>query len=204
MKNYLVVNDKRIELTDEQVRKIKEGLECSSKKLSEVPVGEVFKIGGYEFVVLEQCGELTRAILRGLLPDKSTFGNNNNFADEECTVRERLEEFANELECIAGEDILDEHLVDLTSDDGLDDYGRIMVKVSLLTCELYRRYVRILDKYNPKEWWWLVTPYSTSTHEDASWIKCVSPSGYFYYYFYYYYFGVRPFCIFKSNIFVSE
>jgi hypothetical protein len=95
--------------------------------------------------------------------------------------------------------------VDLTSDDGLKDYGKIRRRASLLTADLYRRYVEILDKHKIDKWWWLATPHSTARHENASWVKCVAPSGYF---------GsdnycgggcgVRPFCILKSNIFVSK
>ena len=71
--------------------------------------------------------------------------------------------------------------------------------------ELYRRYVEILDKHKIKKWWWLATPFSTPKHDGASWVKCVAPSGCINISLYYAYDGgVRPFCILKSNIFVSK
>ncbi len=204
MENYLTLNGKRIDLTDEHVREIESSFDFNQVRLSEVAEGDPFKIGEHEFVVLEHCAELTRIILKGLLPEKSTFGKNNNFADDECVVREKLEAFADEIGAIAGGDNLVEHCVDLTSDDGLDDYGDVEAKMSLLTCNLYRKYVRILDKHKVDAWWWLITPYSTPTHDDANWIKCVSPSGSIFDFSYDNYFGVRPFCILKSKIFVSK
>lgn len=204
MNNYLTLNGKRINLTDEQARKIEQAFNFNQVRLSEIPAGEPFRIGKYEFVVLEHLGDDTRIILKGLLTEKSEFGKNNNFADDGCVVRKKLEAFAGEIGAIIGEDNLVEHCVDLTSDDGLDDYGGVTAKMSLLTCNLYRKYVRILDKYKINKWWWLVTPYSTPTHEDESWIKCVSPGGGIGNDSYSDCNGVRPFFILKSNIFVSK
>ena len=97
------------------------------------------------------------------------------------------------------------HTVDLTADDGLKDYGTINTKMSLLTAQMYREYVYTIDKYKIKKWWWLVTPYSTPTHEDSIWVKCVSPGGFVgdgecNYGIY----CVRPFCIVKSCIFENK
>ena len=103
-----------------------------------------------------------------------------------------------------GEDNVVSHTVDLTSDDGLKDYGKVERRCSLLTADMYRRYIDILDKFKPDSWWWLATPHSTKRHENDSWVKCVSPSGFIFYGgFYFRGSGVRPFCILKSNIFVS-
>ena len=77
MENYLTLNGKRIDLTDEQVREIENSLGFNRIRLSEVAVGDTFKIGKYEFVVLEQGGETASVILKGLLPEKSVFGKNN-------------------------------------------------------------------------------------------------------------------------------
>ena len=79
-----------------------------------------------------------------------------------------------------------------------------MRKASLLTTEQYRRYVEILDKHKIDKWWWLATPYSTAAHEDTDYIKCVSPPGDIGDGYYDFDFGVRPFCILKSDILVSK
>lgn len=173
----------------------------NEKKLSTLEPGEYFKIGGQEFVVLKQGGAGTAAILKDLLPGRHQFGTNNNYAGS--NVDRICCEFADELEKAAGEEVLLEHEVDLTSDDGLKDYGSVCRKASLLTCDQYREYVEVLDLHKPNRWWWLATPWSTPKHDDDWGCKCVSPSGYFSFDFRID-FGVRPFCIFKSSIFVSQ
>lgn len=89
------------------------------------------------------------------------------------------------------------------SDDGLKCYGTIKSKMSLLTSNMVRENVEILDEFKLNAWWWTCTPYSTPKHENASWIKCVSPRGGVIGGIYNGDFGVRPFCIVKSSIFVS-
>ena len=203
--NYIMLNGKRIDLTDEQVEEIKSTFSVNQIKLSDVAEGKTFKVGDYEFIVLEHMEDKTAVILKDLLETSMKFGETNNFSDEGCIVRKRLEQFASELEGIIGTDNLITHDVDLTADDGLKDYGITTAKVSLLTCNLYRKYVEILDNYKVKKWWWLVTPFSTPKHDPDNWVKCVAPSGYVYISIIFnIYFGVRPFCIFNSNIFVSK
>ena len=203
MKNYISINGQKVELTDDQVEQIKGSFQLPCAKLADVPVGETFKIGSWEFVVLEQLGDATAVILKDLLADDQEFGESNNYA--ESAVDALCCEFAGELEDTIGKDNLCEHTVDLTADDGLKDYGSVQCKVSLLTCERYRRYVEALDKHRPGEWWWLATALSTPTHGYSRAVKCVAPSGYVSYgYISVNNFGVRPFCILKSTIFVSR
>ena len=200
MDNYVFLNGVIYDLVARETAGI--ATTADGTKLSEIPEGDTFKIGKYEFVVLEHSKETTAVILKGLLIEKKQFGNNNNFAgsyvDKEC------QKLGDEIADIVGSENLVEHTVDLTSDNGLKDYGKARRKISLLTAELYRRYVYILDKFKPEKWWWLATAYSTKTHGDVSWVKCVSPSGDICYYSYDYYYGVRPFCILNSSIFVSK
>ena len=171
-------------------------------KLSDVPVGELVTIGGHQMIVLEQTGSETMLLRKDLLRDKQEFGTTNNY--DGSYVDAICQEFAKELASVVGEDNVILHDVDLTSDDGLKDFGTIQRYASLLTAEQARRYVQFLDKYKLDTWWWLATPCSTPTHSDSSWVKCVSPSGIIINYFYNFDCGVRPFCILKSNIFVSK
>ena len=202
MKNYISINGQKTELTQEQIEQIKASFGLESVRLSSVSVGDTVKIGDYELIVLEQSGNTTAVICKDLI-ETCTFGDNNNYdgskADKLCN------EFAANLAKIIGEDNVIQHTVDLTADDGLKDYGSVKRFASLLTTDLYRRYVYTLDKFNPDAWWWLATAYSTPTHDHTSWVKCVSPSGNVYcgngngsgn--------GVRPFCILNSHIFVSK
>lgn len=204
MKNYISINNQKTALTDEQVAQIRASFGLSDTKLSDVAVGKTVKIGQHEFVVLEHSRDTTALILKGLLYESKQFSNGSN--DYRGSIVDGLlVRFEAEMAAIVGESNLVLHTVDLTSDDGLKDYGKIKRKVSLLTADLYRRYVKILDKHKIDKWWWLATPFSTKTHGDSSWVKCVSPSGYVDNNYYdCHYFGVRPFCILNSDIFVSN
>ena len=203
MKNYISINDQRIELTDEQVERIVAAHRSPGFKLAEAQPGELVKIGGYEFLVLEQLGESTAVICKDLIGEGSEFGEKSNNYDGSY-VDEICNSFSGAIADAVGDDNILTHTVDLTSDDGMKDYGAVERRVSLLTTDRYRRYVDILDKFRPDRWWWLATAHSTKRHENNSWAKCVSPSGHLYYGYYGYSFGVRPFCILKSNIFVSK
>lgn len=203
MENYIYVNGKKIGLTDEQIQQIISAYKDNNQnvRLADIPAGGTFKVDGMEFVVLEQNGETTAVITQNVLETMS-FGSTNNFdgsdADDYC------KEFAEDIfEKIGTENVV-EHTVDLTSDDGLKDYGTVNRMVSFLTADQYRKYVDVLDQHKHDKYWWLATPHSTERHGNSAWVKCVSPSGnilsdgfdsgdg-----------GVRPFCILKSSIFVS-
>ena len=203
MKNYICLNGKKVELTAEQVAQL---MGKKEKKLREFSPADTCKLGEFEFVVLEhnyRGTEGTALILKDLYREGEKFGENNNYSG--ANVQKICREFAQKMKELVGEENLIEHVVDLTSDDGLDDYECIVEDVSLMTTDMYRRFVRILDKHKIDKWWWLATAWSTPTHDDETWVKCVSPSGDVYDcgYYYDYYGGVRPFCILKSDIFVS-
>lgn len=200
--NFIQINDKKIELTDEQVSSIKESFCSGDIRLSDISEGETFKIGNYEFIVLQNHGDFSTVILKDLLKT-SKFGDNNNYNGSE--VDKICNEFADSIAYIIGKDKIIEHDLDLTSDDGLTDYGTVNRRVSLITTDIYRKFVHIFDKFKLDKWWWLATAHSTKKHENDTWIKCVAPSGYFNYDDYYdFYCGVRPFCVLKSDIFVSR
>jgi len=201
--NYINLNNKKHYLTDDQAEAIKKILTENKVELSTIPVGETFKIGDVEFVVLEQSGDTSAVITRELIKESVKFSDDSNDY-KKSIVADECDKFGNHIAELIGEDNLIEHTVDLTSDDGLKDYGGVKKKMSLLTCELYRRYVETLDKHTVKKWWWLATAYSTPKHDDDNWVKCVSPSGSVNDYDFNSGIGVRPFCILKSNIFVSK
>lgn len=200
--NYLMLDGQKVEFTAEQLETIKKCL-GNKRRLSEAAAGETVKIGEWEFIVLEHIEGGTALLMKDLYKSNVVqFGRENNDY-RKSIVKDFLDTFADELCDIVGERNVIEHTVDLTSDDGLKDYGTIKAKASLLTSDMYRRFVYIIDKYKHNFWWWLITPHSTLTHENAFWVKCVSPDGnsnnnrcnHFY--------GVRPFCILNSDIFVS-
>lgn len=196
---YVVIDGVTYDLA---ARVAESGKDPGKVKLSDVPAGEIFKLGDHEMIVLEQSGDTTAVILKGLLATDEKFDKNNHY--EGSNVDHLCMGFGGGLCRLIGKENVIEHTVDLTADDGLKDYGKIRRKASLLTADQYRRYVYLLDKYNPDKWWWLATPWSTPAHGGDEFVKCVSPSGYINFNFCYFLFGVRPFCILNSSIFVSQ
>ena len=92
--------------------------------------------------------------------------------------------------------------IDLTSDDGLKDYGETTQKIFLLTCDMYRKYRSVIP--NLDDWWWLATAYSTESNGYANYARNVISDGSLYYYDAYSgNFGVRPAFYLKSSILES-
>ena len=200
--NYIKINNQKIPLTDEQVEQLRKTFVPRTAYLSED--GKIAHIGKYEFIVIKADEKLgtTSLLMRETLGEDMEFGSNNDFRTSK--VKKVLDKFADEISAIIGEDNLVEHLVDLTADDGLKCYGEIKAKMSLFAANMVRDNVEILDEFKLGKWWWTCTPYSTPKHEDSSWVKCVSPRGLVDSDDYYGGIGVRPFCIVKSSIFVSQ
>lgn len=65
--------------------------------------------------------------------------------------------------------------IDLTSDDGLKDYGETTQKIFLLTCDMYRKYRSVIP--NLDDWWWLATAYSTESNGYAHDARLVYSDG---------------------------
>ena len=202
--NYLSINGQKIEIPADKLQEIKRAFGVrESFTITENKNGEhIAKIGKYEFLVLERSGNTVSLLLKSLYKENVKFGANNDFRGS--NAQKICREFAAEIAAIVGEDNIVEHTVDLTADDGLRDYGTIREKCSLLTAELYRRYVDILDLDRLDAYYWLVTPCSASRHGDSTLVKCVSPRGDVNGYVYYGgRIGFRPFLILKSDIFGS-
>ena len=199
LKNYLCINGKKTELTEKQLKQLGISVEPIATLTDG---GKIAQVGDYEFIVLKNNGDTVELLLKDTLCNKAFDGGCNNFADSD--IREYLDDFADKLAEMVGEDNIVEHTVDLTADDGLKCYGSCDCRVSLLTAQMYRKNVYTIDKYKIDKWWWLATAYSTAKHDDKVWVKCVSPDGRIFSVICGRNFGVRPFCILKSNIFVSK
>ena len=172
-------------------------------KLSEVKIGKTFTVAGIEFIKFTDEDGVCAVVSKDILFN-SEFGKNNNFAESKI-----LEELKNKIlakyEREIGAENIKEFELNLTSLDGLDTYGKITTKIGLPTFDFYRENVKIFDKYKVSDWWWTATPLTTAKHNCTTAVKCVSPSGYVSNSCNgnYYSFGVRPFCILNSDIFVS-
>lgn len=178
-------------------------IEQNGTQLKNIHVGKTFKIGGEEWIVLEQTGDTTACLKKELLSEKIKFDDTtNNFSKSYINhflnvhYKEKLQRLVGSYLC--------EYTVDLTADDGLKDYKKCKAYVSLLTCEQYRKYTDIMLKYNLKQCWWLATAYSTSTRGYNELVRCVNYYGTLYYNYCNYCSGVRPFIILKNTLIVDE
>ena len=203
MNNYLMLNNKKIELTPEQVKEIEQSFDFNKVALKNIDVGETFKIGKFEFVVLEHHEETTAVILKEFWTRNVFDDDSNNYKESEIRKKLNNEFYKDLLACIDSENIV-KHRVDLIADDGRTDYGTCEDHISLLTCEMYRKYVYVLDKHKINNWWWLATPYSVKSNGYEASVRCVDYNLTLNSSICNYGSGVRPFCILKSNIFVSK
>ena len=172
-------------------------------KLSDLKPKDEFKIGNKVFIVLEQTDNGTRVIAKEVAHYNMKFGDNSDW--KVSPIRKTLNgEYFNKIASIIGEKNILFMDRDLTSLDGLDDYGTCTDKVSLLTSAEYAKYHKILGlKSNYPDWWWLITPASTPVNDYARSVCLVNSYGILYRNDCGYSCGVRPFCILNSSILVS-
>ena len=142
MNNSLMLNGKQIDLTEAQIKEIKQSFGMGNIQLSEISEGETFKIGEHEFILLELSDDTATVILKDLLHESESFGENNNYNDS--NVDKLCVEFGEKIETLVGKENLVEHTVDLTADDGLKCYGSIKRKISLLTAQIIGQTLRNL------------------------------------------------------------
>ncbi len=180
-------------------------------KLADVKPGNTFKDNaGTEWIVLEVSNGTAKCITREFVLKNTKFDDEtNNFAKSSLYQKLQNDILPGILNAFGADNVI-EFETDLTSDDNLDDYGTVTGKISLLTDRQYREYARLINpvedlkKYEVNDWWWLATPLSTPKREVPYSVRCVLPLGCLYFFGCFYLFGVRPFCIFKSDIFVSQ
>lgn len=174
------------------------------RKIGALKDGRVFTYAGVNWVKLDDLrGGALALSADSLFRRAFDTDGKNNFATSSLN-RELNGEF---LEALCREGAKKEDFVplalDLTSDDGMTDYGITSAMIGLLSCEQFRKYRALIPNLNAEDWWWLVTPDSclpqwselvrgvnsggTLSYGDA---YCGSE-------------GVRPLCILKSEILVS-
>lgn len=138
-------------------------------KLSTLDPGTEFYIGRDAYIVLETNENVAKVLQRDFCPYEMEFGASADW--KESPIREKLngEYFARLAEMIGEYRIIPFHR-DLTSLDGLDDYGGCVDKISLLSTAEYAKYHRILGLSRNPKWWWTITPFSTP---NLGYSRCV-------------------------------
>lgn len=166
--------------------------------------------GGMKWVVLDARPNMSLCIAEDVLKGENgevrymafDTDNKNDFAAS--SVRAFLNgDFLEELAAAgADKEAFAPIVLDLTSDDGLDDYGTDSAKIGLITDQMYRAFRKIIPKAS--EDYWTCTPFSTERNGYKSFVRRVDTSGALHYSIAYIgYRGVRPLCALKSDILVS-
>lgn len=167
--------------------------------------GNTFFKNGEKFIVLDKMpsGEIL-VIKSELLSNYHEFGKNNDW--RESPIRSKMnsgEIYQHMCELFGSENIHDMHR-DLTSLDGLDDYGVCIDKVSMLTAAEYAKYHKILGvKSNYDCSWLTITPFSTPSNDYTGSVCCVDSDGILNWNGCGWGDGVRPFLMLDSSTLVS-
>lgn len=179
-------------------------------KLKTLKRGQTFYGAGIQWLVLGHTNSsqglpiVTHIVSTGIVERRAFDEKNRNDLGVSTLLTYLNGEFLERLEDAFGEGAVAEQFIDLTSNDGLKDYGNIKTKVGLLTEEEYRQHRDILPPLGDEGWWWLATPYSTERAGYPSLVRVVDSdgtlgNGYAYYGAY----GVRPALYLKSDISAS-
>lgn len=200
---------RELELARELARKLEEAEKDNKVQLSELQPGETFKIGEHDFIVLEQnvCNGTTNVISKGFMAKGIVFDSNTRDYSKSNLKKVIESDIQPIIEAELGADNLVEHIVDLTSIDVQHEFEPCTCKVRPITFNEARQYNDLIVNKELDDWWWTCTPWSTADRGWKRTIAVVSPFGNIINYrscICSYDCGVRPFCILKSNIFVSK
>lgn len=197
---------RELELARELVRKLEEAEKDNKVQLSELQPGETFKIGEHDFIVLEQngCSGTTNVISKGFMSEDIVFDDDTKDYNNSNLKKIIEENIQPAIEAGVGVGNIIEQVVSLTSVDMQGEFKPCYCKVRPITFDEARKYNNLLVNKDLDDWWWTCTPWSTADRGWKRTITVVSPSGNFDYNNCFSINGVRPFCILKSNIFVSK
>lgn len=197
---------RELELARELVRKLEEAEKDNKVQLSELQPGETFKIGEHDFIVLEQngCSGTTNVISKGFMSEDIVFDDDTKDYNNSNLKKIIEENIQPAIEAGVGVGNIIEQVVSLTSVDMQGEFKPCYCKVRPITFDEARKYNNLLVNKDLDDWWWTCTPWSTADRGWKRTITVVSPSGIIYFGNCINFVVVRPFCILKSNIFVSK
>lgn len=200
------MSSKTLEMARKLVKRLEEEEKKSKVKLCELHPGDTFKIGDHDFIVLDQKGyaETTAVISKGFMKEDIVFDDDTRDY-RKSNLRKVIEgDIQPIIEAEVGEENIVECSVDLTSVDMQKEFSGFKCKVRPITFDEARQHNDLLINNELKDWWWTCTPWSTAERGWEHSIAVVASSGDFRIRRCDCNYGVRPFCILKSNIFVSK
>lgn len=190
------------------VEKALEILKSEEKKekvvLSSLKPGETFVIGEHEFIVLEQSYGMTNVISKNLMAQNVRFDGDTRDYNKSALKKYIDEKIKPIILENVGAGNLVEHSVPLTSVDNQNEFNDCICEVRPITFDEAREYNDLLVNEDLPDYYWTLTPWSTDERGLKYAIAIVSPSGSVCNVSCDFNLGVRPFCILKSNIFVSK
>ena len=200
------MSSKTLEMARKLVKRLEEEEKKSKVKLCELHPGDTFKIGDHDFIVLFQDDftETTRVISKGFMAENILFDDDTRDYSKSNLRKVIEEDIQPIIESEVGEENIVENYVDLISVDMQEEFSRFKCKVRPITFDEARKYNNLLVNNELNDWWWTCTPWSTAERGWEYSIAVVASSGFIGLGVYYGNGGVRPFCILKSNIFVSK
>lgn len=169
-----------------------------TKKIADLKPGTKFTYGKKNCMVLDHLDQGTLCMVLDSVNCK--FGKNNNYAESQLNAELNWTYLADWLNDGAYFPDFVEMKVDLTADDGLDDYGKFRCFLAPRTCEQHRKYRKLIP--NPDELEWTVTAYSTESNKcsDSAYLVTATGSLCGYNYFVYYAHAVRPLFILNPSV----
>ena len=200
------MSSKTLEMARKLVKRLEEEEKKRKVKLCKLHQGDTFKIGDRDFIVLDQneYAETTEVISKGFMAENIVFDDDTRDY-RKSNLRKVIEEVIQPIiELEVGEENIVECSVDLTSVDMQEEFSRFKCKVRPITFDEARKYNDLLVNNELNDWWWTCTPWSTAERECGYSIAVVASSGRVINRYCNDNNGVRPFCILKSNIFVSK
>lgn len=139
--------------------------------------GTAFDYAGQSWILLENDHTSRTLCLSKDITETRAFdeGNCNNFAVASSNKYLNGPYLDNLLEDVNGPNAFLTTELDLTTDDGLKDYGTCTVTIFLLTVDQYRRNRDVIP--NADDWWWLSTAFSTKSNGYESLARLVGAGG---------------------------
>lgn len=172
---------------------------AGSKTLGSVKPGDTVTIGEREYIVLSHENGITAIVTKE--PTKTmAFSGDGNYAKS--NVRTYCNgEFYEELCKVVGEYNVLPHTINLVSDDGSNKGASVTDYISILTCDLYRRYREFLPAIGSS--FWTATRVTTLDKYYASDVCVARSSGILSWDDCGCSHGIRPYCILNSSVLVS-
>ena len=166
--------------------------------------GTAFDYAGQSWILLENDDGRALCLSKDIIETRAfDEGNCNNFAVASSKEYLNGAYLDNLLEDVNGPNAFLTTELDLTTDDGLKDYGTCTVTIFLLTVDQYRRNRDVIP--NADDWWWLSTAFSTKSNgyeslarlvgTDGTLGRAIAFNGYD---------GLRPACNLSSDLLISD